>query len=355
MSKPKHTLGISKLRRAQLVGGPYIELIAQHEAMVKCLYQTFAIAYPSLAKFWNHLADEEEQHFRLVKALEADIKNNDVAFKRPSFSQAQVSDAIAWICARKERVQHGGVSINDALSMCVQIEQGMIEHRFFDVMDEDSEDVRNVLTQLEKSSIIHLQRARKEAGRLKWKMWGTKINEPFSKDACLASPLDTKEDPRAAVKAAHGAILSALISMEEAASHLYNTYAELLPDTAQMWSALSADEMAHATMLHKLEDILDQGHMFKNMGKFGVQGLKRCIDDLLNAETKARRSGTTYTDAMITALRTESYMAECEFYTSVESSSPEFQRIAKELVELTGNHIKKLEDGGAPSSTVDEI
>ena len=30
MSKPKHTLGISKLRRAQLVGGPYIELIAQH-------------------------------------------------------------------------------------------------------------------------------------------------------------------------------------------------------------------------------------------------------------------------------------------------------------------------------------
>jgi len=355
MSRPRQTLGISKLRRAQLVGGPYIELIAKHEAMVRCLYQTFAIAYPGMSKFWNHLADEEEQHYRLVEALKDDIKNNDISFKRPAFSQAQVSDSIAWICARKERVQRGQVTINEALSMCIQIEQGMVEHRFFDVMTDDNEHISNVLSQLEKSSIVHLQRARKEAGKLKWKILGSKKNKPFSEDDILTAPLDTKEDPMVSVKIAQVAILAVLIALEEAAAKLYNTYAELLPDSAQLWSSLSADEMMHATMLHKLEDILDKGNVFNHMGQFGIQGVQRSIDDLMNADTRAQRSGVTYTEAMIQALRTESYMAECEFYKTVESDAPEFKYIAERLVELTSNHIKKLEDGTAPMNAGDTL
>ena len=348
MSRQRHTLGISKLRRGQLVSGPYIELIAKHEAMAKCLYLTFAIAYPGMSTFWHHLAEEEEQHFLLVKVLEDDIRNNDISFHRPAFSQGQISDSLAWICARKERVQHGGVSINEALSMCIQIEQGMVENKFFDVMANDNENVRKTLVQLEQSSIDHLQRARKEAKRLKWKILGSRRSKPFAEDACLTTPLDTKEDSKVAVKVAQAAILAALISMEEAASHLYNTYAELLPETAPLWNSLSADEMTHAAMLHKLEDLLDQGRLFRNVGQFGVEGVKHCIDNLLNAETKAQRNGTTYTEAMIIALRTESYMAECEFYKTVESDAPEFKYIAERLIDLTRTHIKKLEDATAP-------
>lgn len=351
MSRPRHTLGISKLRRSELVGGPYISLIAKHEAMCKCLYQTFAIAYPSMSTFWNHLAAEEEQHFRLIEALDADIRNSEVMFKRPAFTQAHIRDSIAWICARKERVQAGGVTINEALAMCIQIEQGMVEHRFFDVMDADHEKVRHTLMQLEKASIIHLKRARQEAKRLKWKFFGGKTNKPIPEERIIDTPLETQTDSKVAVKVAQAAILAALINLEEAAASLYNTYAELLPEHAKMWSSLSAEEMTHATMLHQLEDMLEKGNVFRNMGQFGVSGLRRVMDEILNAEAKAQRDGITYTEAMIVALRTESHMAECEFYKTVESDVPEFKYIADRLVALTEQHIQRLSDATAPMST----
>ncbi len=348
MEHPKHTLGISKLRRGALLGGTYIALIGEHEAMVKCLYETFAIAYPRMKAFWLQLAREEEQHFRLVKALEGDIRNSDFSFKRPAFTQSQVKDSIAWLCARKERVQRGGVSINDSLAMCIQIEQGMVEHRFFDIMDDDQQSIRQVLIQLEKSSILHLRRARKEAGRLRWKIFGKHRNKPIPEEKWINAPINTPEDPSKAVKVAQAAILAALISMEECAGALYNTYAELLPESADLWSELAADEMTHAKMLHSLEDMLDKGATFQHMGQFGVTEIKHEIDMLRNAEAKARRDGISFSDAMIMALRTESYMAECEFYKTVESDAPEFKYIAQRLVDLTKDHIKRLEAGTIP-------
>lgn len=348
MSRPRVTLGISKLRRAELVGGPYLVLIAKHEAMVKCLYETFAIAYPGMSTFWYKLAEEEDQHYRLVQALEGDIRNSEVPFKRPSFTQAQVRDSIAWICARKERVQAGGVTINEALTMCIQIEQGMVEHRFFDVMDGDHDKISAVMMQLEKSSIIHLKRARQEAHRLKWKIFGGRKNNPISESDILESPIETKKDSKVAVKVAQAAILASLISLEEASGSLYNAYAALMPENARLWSSLAAEEMSHSTMLHKLEDMLDNGAVFQNMGQFGVSGLKRTIDEIMNAEARARRDGISHNDAMIVALRTESYMAECEFYKTVESDAPEFKYIAERLVDLTRSHIKRLEDATAP-------
>jgi rubrerythrin len=348
MSKPRQTLGISKLRRAELLGGTYVSLIGQHEAMVKCLYETFAIAFPNMKKFWIHLSREEEQHFRLIKALEGDIRNSDIVFKRPVFTQSQVKDSIAWICARKMRVEKGGISVNDALAMCIQIEQGMVEHRFFDIMDDDDENVRQVLAQLEKSSIVHLRRARKEAARLKWKMFGKRRNKPIPENERISEPVNSCEDPKAAVKLAQAAILASLINMEKAAGSLYNAYAQLLPETASLWSQLAADEMTHSRMLHSLEEMLDKGATFQHVGHFGVTNIKQEIDLLRNAETKARRDGISYSDAMIMALRTETFMAECEFYKTVESDAPEFKYIAERLVDLTQEHIKRLQEGAVP-------
>jgi len=348
MQKIRQTLGISRLRRGELMGGPYVALIAMHEAMVKCLYETFAVAFKGMSKFWTHLAREEEQHFRLVKALEGDLHNSDVTFKRPAFTQSQVKDSIAWICARKMRVEKGGVTVREALRMCIQIEQGMIEHRFFDIMEDDHESVRHVLNQLEKSSIAHLRRARNEAGSIKWKLFGGKKCKPVPEGKRIDEPINTCEDPKAAIKTAQAAILAALMTLEEAAGSLYNTYAELLPDSSSLWSALAAEEFTHAKMLHGLEDMLEKGALFTHMGQFGISSIKQGIDEILNAESRAQRDGISYNDAMLTALRTESYMAECEFYKTVESDAPEFKYIANRLMDLTQAHIKRLEEATAP-------
>ena len=51
---------------------------------------------------------------------------------------------------------------------------------------------------------------------------------------------------------------------------------------------------------------------------------------------------------MVLALKTESHMAECEFYQTVESSAPEFKYIANRLVDLTKGHINKLQRAATP-------
>lgn len=345
MSKPLQTLGISKLRLAELTSSTYLSLLAQHEVACSILYKTFAKAYPGMKELWTQLAKEEDQHFDYLLSLKKDIINAEFSFKRPRFTQSLIRESLAWINGCKERAEAGAVTVREALEICIQIEKGMVEHRFFQIIDGDGPEIQKIFSQLEKYTGAHLERVVKEAARFKWKLFGGKRSRNIPVDARIPMPTEDEIiDPNALVIKAQTEILEALIAMEQAGALLYNTYAELLPDQSALWSRLSAEENGHASMLERLEEMLKKGSLFRNLGQFGLKDIRKTIDEILNQELLARRNGTTSRAALIYALKLECAMAECQFYKTVDSDAPEFKIIAARLVEHTNEHINRLKE-----------
>jgi hypothetical protein len=124
---------------------------------------------------------------------------------------------------------------------------------------------------------------------------------------------------------------------------LYELYAERLPDRRDFWMKVSGEELQHAAMLRELDKLLVAGKVFYNLGQFGRQNVLRDLDYILQAEREALEAPLSIYQTVSKALRIERLMAECKFYSVVESDAPEFEHIAKRLVTLTKEHIQRLE------------
>jgi len=59
-----------------------------------------------------------------------------------------------------------------ALARAVEIERGMLEADFFKVLADDAPEAISVLNELQSYTKVHLALIEKEAGRLRWRLFG---------------------------------------------------------------------------------------------------------------------------------------------------------------------------------------
>lgn len=330
-------MSLSKKRRAELVVGPYTRLLARFEGALAELYTLFAETFPAARKFWEKIAKDEVTHKDVVLELDAAIRKGEMDFKRPRLTTYAIVDALEWVSHIKQRVRRNGISMREALGISLELESSMIDSGFLSILDADSPETREALDKLAKWTGTHVKDVRREARRFKWKITGR----------CVATPPEKKNavdhTTLAAVIETQTEILELLISYEEAASLLYNTYAERLRMSQDFWAGMAAEEMQHATLLRRLINLLEQGKVFRNVGRFNRAEIQKEIDLILDAETEARSRKLSLHDAVNTALEIENRMCESGFYRTVESDAPEFKYIAQRLVEYTREHAARLE------------
>ena len=348
-------MALSKLRRAQLLAGPYIRLLAQHEAAVGAIYESLAVLLPQSREFWAELAQEEKEHERQILAFGESLKETPGVFSRPVFSPAKISDSIGWACQIKRRFEDAGVSMQEALDTGLRIECHMIEANFFAILDEQDAGTQDLFKRLAKATRAHQARMEREASRLKWRLFGRKRSKPMAPSIAPPSPLDGKEDPTLSIRLSQGTVLGTVIAVEEAAADLYTAYAKYIPEEAALWEKMAADEEHHASSLHGLEALLERGDLFRNMGRFRVEEMQEMIERMNNAATKANSLKLTQARALTTALGIEKTIAETRFYEIVESDAPEYREVARRLTNLTRGHLRRLHDAVASGPKQDGI
>ena len=337
-------MALSKLRRVQLFSGPYVRLIGKHEAAIAGIYYTFAELLPAARDFWLGLARDEETHLELSKSISEGQKQGRLAFKKPAFSVSHLMDAIGWAAQSASYYARNGITMLEALDVASRIEKSMIELKFFDTLDEVDPETESVFDQLRQATLGHLACVEREAAKGKWKIAGRTRAKPLPQGVAVKSPLDSAGDPLLSIKTAQGAVLGGIIAMEEGASVLYNTYGSLLPEHAEFWEKIGAEEMEHASMLRSLEELVEQGNLFRNIGRLSMKDIEKDMDFILNAETSAKTSPPTPIDAVTVALRVESMMAESAFYRTVESDAPQYRYIAERMIGVIKEHIARLHE-----------
>lgn len=331
-------MSLSSHRRTELLARPYTRLLADHEVALSHLYNCFGSTLPKNTEFWRQLAQEELEHRDIVIELEDKLDKGDYKFAIPQFHYASVEKSLEWIRVIRQRMEKEGITVNTAFRIALTIEKGILESDFFDFLDINVPEAKELCESLTKYTEAHFKRVEEEAGKFRWNFGGNKLHFPDIQDM----EWESCEDPAVKIKVAQAAILDRLITLEETASRLYNTYDSLLSDPPNFWGKLAAEEMQHAAMLRKLHESLEKGNIFYNLGTFDKQELTREIEYAINMESKARDIGISVPEALTNAMTVEKSMAESSFYQTVHSDDEQYKIIAQRLIELTKKHMEKL-------------
>ncbi|OGI15440.1 MAG: hypothetical protein A2Z52_01375, partial [Candidatus Moranbacteria bacterium RBG_19FT_COMBO_42_6] len=138
-----------------------VDLLIQNEATMGELYRVYAEKFPEYAKFWSDIHEDEKSHAAWINTLYHKLKAGMVSFSEQRFPISAIKENIKYIENEKAKTSQGEMSLGYALEKAVHIERGMIEHKFFDVLKDDSMELQILLQALRLGTEQHLQKVQK--------------------------------------------------------------------------------------------------------------------------------------------------------------------------------------------------
>lgn len=136
-----------------------IDLMVRHENAMKDLYLLYSAQHEGRYwDFWHKLVKEEASHINTVKLIEASLDQGKADFREHRFRADLIEKSLAYINDRIAEARSDKVTLLHALATAKEIESSFIEHEYFSVIDEDSEDLKFTLNLLQKGAADHQTR-----------------------------------------------------------------------------------------------------------------------------------------------------------------------------------------------------
>jgi rubrerythrin len=135
-----------------------IGLLAAHESAIADLYRAYAEKLPDRREFFESLAADEVRHARQIVGFVQQVKAGSVSINPGRFDERAILASLDHVRKQVERARKTNVSLVDALSISADIEQAMIERRFFDVIEGDSGELKQLLAGLAAATAAHRAR-----------------------------------------------------------------------------------------------------------------------------------------------------------------------------------------------------
>jgi hypothetical protein len=131
-----------------------ISAIAKNEIILSALYAKYGHAFASRKKFWDEIAREEVSHAAWINTLKKRVEEGSVKFAHDRFNGDLVNDFSKYIQQQELRVNEG-MPLIEALEAAKEIEETMLEKKFFEVFHGDAPELEVLLLALEYSTKNH--------------------------------------------------------------------------------------------------------------------------------------------------------------------------------------------------------
>ena len=138
-----------------------IGLLAAHEAAMGELYRLYAAKLPDSADLFQSLAAAERDHARSLTGLADEVKQGSVRIDPERFSAEAVLNSLDFIRERIAEANSSGVSLVEALSVALDLEEALIEKRYYEVVETDAAEVKRLLQRLCEETAAHLAQVRR--------------------------------------------------------------------------------------------------------------------------------------------------------------------------------------------------
>jgi len=137
-----------------------IELLAGHETAISDLYEYCAGAFPKHRDFWLSLVHDERTHAEWIRHLNDHVEQGVVFLNEERFNPAVVRESIGHIRAVIKNAAATIPSHARALVVALEVEQTMIERRFFEVFDSPNPELKHIIDTIIIGTHAHINEIR---------------------------------------------------------------------------------------------------------------------------------------------------------------------------------------------------
>lgn len=123
-----------------------LDLLAQCERVVGRLYRVYSEMFLEHQGFWLGLSAEEMMHAARIEELAGTMDPADLSLSR--FNPQAVSASLEYLAARVREAEAQDLDLVAALSVALEIERAMLEHKWFEVLKTNSVEAKQTLAGL---------------------------------------------------------------------------------------------------------------------------------------------------------------------------------------------------------------
>ena len=127
--------------------------------MLSQLYRVYENQFPN-RPFWENLAKNEIIHFQWLQKLYQLAPEKKIFIDEEKFKTAAIQTSIEYLLRLINEA--ASCSLVNALVLALDIEQAMIEKKYFEVFKTDSAEIQDIMKQLEKATLAHVYLVKKE-------------------------------------------------------------------------------------------------------------------------------------------------------------------------------------------------
>ena len=138
-----------------------ITKLAKNEQTISQLYQAYAEKFPDYQKFWANLSSEEIEHSNWISDLNSKVNQGLISFSEERFKIEAIETFLKYLQQRLADIKEEKISLINALSIALDIENSLIERKFFEVFESDSEGLKYTLLSLAAATEFHRTKIKK--------------------------------------------------------------------------------------------------------------------------------------------------------------------------------------------------
>lgn len=140
-------------------GDDVLKLMMSYEILLRDLYELFSQKIPKEKDFWKRLSEEESKHAYWLEVLEMNMQKENITLNDDNrFNFALIKTSLDHVKESLDDFRQIEISFFDALSFASDIENSMIEKKFFEVFYGQSDDFDRVMKLLKEETEKHSQR-----------------------------------------------------------------------------------------------------------------------------------------------------------------------------------------------------
>ena len=135
-----------------------VEAIAGHEQAIGDLYEAYARRFPEHADFWETLSEEEYAHAEWARKLGVHVEEGTIEIVPGRFRNKAIESSVNYLRQWTDEARKQEISLLYALSIANDIENALIDRKFFEIYETDSDEMVTILNALTEASREHRDR-----------------------------------------------------------------------------------------------------------------------------------------------------------------------------------------------------
>lgn len=134
-----------------------LKVMQQHEQMLANLYHAYAEKFEVYTDLWNELSQAELKHVRCLEMLQSLLAENPDIRIVQRFSLDAINSSIRYVNELIERSTHPEFELINAFSLAMKLEEALLEKKYFEVLEGDSQEVKDTLQLLSDETGQHFR------------------------------------------------------------------------------------------------------------------------------------------------------------------------------------------------------